>query len=71
MPIIKLPDIMTDFKKYFQFLPYKKQIHEINFMIEDFNNFNQESDKFNILNELNTLKTEIMSNRKDYIYHIN
>ena len=66
-----MSDVMTDFKKYLQFLPYKKQIHEINFMIEDFNNFNKEGEKFHVLNELKTLKMEIISNRKDYIYHIN
>ena len=40
-------------------------------MIEDFNNFNKEGEKFHVLNELKTLKMEIISNRKDYIYHIN
>ena len=32
-----MSDIMTDFTKYLQFFPYKKQMHEINFMIEDLN----------------------------------
>ena len=44
-------------------------------MIDDINKTNRKgeniSKKFHILNELKTLKMEIMSNRKDYIYHIN
>ena len=57
---------MTDFKKYLQFLPPKDQIYEINFMIDDFNKSNKKGEninkKFLILNELRTLKKEIMFN---------
>ena len=57
---------MTDFKKYLQFLPPKDQIYEINFMIDDFNKSNKKGENiiktFLILNELRTLKKEIMFN---------
>ena len=66
-----MPNIMTDFKKYLQFLSLKNQICEIDSMIHDFNKSNRKGEnidkKFRIINELKTLKTEIILNHK-YIY---
>ena len=66
-----MPNIMTDFKKYLQFLSPKNQICEIDSMIYDFNKSNRKGEnidkKFRIINELKTLKTEIILNHK-YIY---
>ena len=57
---------MTDFKKYLQFLPPKDYIYEINFMMDEFNKSNKKGEninnKFRILNELRTLKKEIIFN---------
>ena len=72
---IKMPNIMTDFKKYWQFLPPKDQIYEINFMIDDINKTNRKgeniSKKFRIWNELRTLKKEIIFNCKEHLLQIN
>ena len=39
-----MPNIMTDFKKYLQFLSPKNQICEIDSMIHDFNKSNRKGE---------------------------
>ena len=63
---------MTDFKKYLRFLSPEDQIREINFMINEFNKSNNKGEninkKFCILNELKTLKKEIMFNHEEHLH---
>ena len=63
---------MTDFKKYLRFLSPEDQIREINFMINEFNKSNNKGEninkKFRILNELKTLKREIMFNHEEHLH---
>ena len=63
---------MTDFKKYLRFLSPEDQIREINFMINEFNKSNNKGEninkKFRILNELKTLKKEIMFNHEEHLH---
>ena len=68
-----MPNIMTDFKKYLQFLPPKDQIYEINFMIGNSNKSIKKGENINktfrILNELRILKKEIMFNYKQHLHY--
>ena len=67
-----MPNTMTDFKKYLRFLSPEDQIREINFMINEFNKSNNKGEninkKFRILNELKTLKREIMFNHEEHLH---
>ena len=68
-----MPNIMTDFKKYLQFLPPKDQIYEINFIIDNSNKSIKKGEninkKFRILNELRISKKEIMFNYKQHLHY--
>ena len=68
-----MPNIIRYFKKCLQFLPTKDQIYEINFMKDDFNKSNKKDEnidkKFRILNELRTLKKEIIYNYEEYSHY--
>ena len=58
--IIKMSNIMVDFKRFLQLLSPDNQLYEINSMINEFNKSNCEGEninkKFRILNELRMLK---------------
>ena len=60
---------MTDFKK---FLSPENQICEIDSMIQNFNKSTRKDEninkKFRIINELKTLKKEIILNNEEYLY---
>ena len=63
---------MTYFKKILQFLSFEQQIPEINFAIDGIHNLNNMVDakenidkKYRTINELKTLKKEIISNNKE------
>ena len=62
---------MTDFKRYLQCLSPEEQLYEINYMIHDFNKSNRKGEninkKFRIINELKTLKKEIILNHEEYL----
>ena len=65
--IIKMPNIMVGFKRFLQLLSTKNQLYEINSMISQFNKSNRKGEnkkkkKICILNELRTLKKEIIIN---------
>ena len=68
-----MPNMMTDFKKYFRFLSPEYQICKINFMINEFNKSNSKVEKINkkfcILNELKILKKEIMFNHEEHLHY--
>ena len=55
-----MPNILTDFKKYLQYLPPGNQICEIDSMLHNFNKSNGKGEnvnrKFVIINELKALK---------------
>ena len=66
--IIKMPNVINDFKKYLKFLTSEKQLCEINQVIEKFNkyylpcpNINK---KFNTLNQLKNIRRELLTNHK-------
>ena len=58
--IIKMSNIMVDFKRCLQLLSPENQLYEINSMINEFNKSNCKGEninkKFRILNELRMLK---------------
>ena len=62
-------NIMTDFKKI---LSPENQICEIDSMIHNFNKSTRKDEninkKFRIINELKTLKKEIILNNEEYLY---
>ena len=62
-------NIMTDFKKI---LSPENQICEIDSMINNFNKSTRKDEninkKFRIINELKTLKKEIILNNEEYLY---
>ena len=68
-----MSNIMTYFKKYLQFLPPIDQIYEIKFMIDDFNKSNRKGENINkkccILNEIRTLKKEIILNHDEDLHY--
>ena len=55
-----MPNIMTDFKKYLEYLSPEYQTCEIDFMLQDFYKSNRKGEnvnkKFCIINELKELK---------------
>ena len=66
--IIKMPNVINDFKKYLKFLTSEKQLREINQVIEKFNksylpcpNINK---KFNTLHQLKNIRRELLTNHK-------
>ena len=69
--IFNMPNIVVDFKRFWQLLSPKNQLCEINFMINEFNKRNRPGDninkKFRILNELKILKKEIIINHKEHL----
>ena len=63
-----MPNIIHNFKRYLKFLTPDKQLHEINRLIKEFNksylpcsNINK---KISMINQLNTLKKELLINHK-------
>ena len=69
--IIKMPNIMVDFKRFLRLLSPENQLHEINSMINQFNKSNCKGEninkKFCILNELRILKKQIIFNHKQHL----
>ena len=66
--IIKMPNVINDFKEYLKFLTSEKQLREINQVIEKFNksylpcpNINK---KFNTLHQLKNIRRELLTNHK-------
>ena len=64
-----MPNIMTDFKKYLEYLSLEYQICEIDFMLQDFYKSNRKGEnvnkKFCIINELKELKKKAILNHKN------
>ena len=60
-----------DFKNYLKFFSPEEQLREINFMINEFNKSNRNGEniakKFRILNQLKTLKKQIIINHKEHL----
>ena len=57
--MIKMINIMIDFKRFLQLCSPKNQLYEINFIINEFNKYNHKGEnvkKNRMLNELRTLK---------------
>ena len=67
--IIKMPNLMIDFERFLQLLSPEQQLYEINFMINEFDKSNRTDEnirkEIRILNELTTLKKEIITNHKE------
>ena len=67
--IIKMPNLMIDFERFLQLLSPEQQLYEINFMINEFDKSNRKDEnirkEIRILNELTTLKKEIIINQKE------
>ena len=67
--IIKMPNLMIDFGRFLQLLSPEQQLYEINFMINEFDKSNRKDEnirkEIRILNELTTLKKEIIINQKE------
>ena len=67
--IIKMPNLMIDFRRFLQLLSPEQQLYEINFMIHEFDKSNRTDEnirkEIRILNELTTLKKEIIINHKE------
>ena len=67
-----MPNIMTDFKKYLEYLSLEYQICEIDFMLQDFYKSNRKGEnvnkKFSIINELKELKKKAILNDKKYLH---
>ena len=63
---------LADFKNSLKLLSPQEQISKINFMINEFNKTNNHWEdiarKFRILNELKTLKKQIISNHKTHLH---
>ena len=70
--IIKMPNIMVDFKRFLQLLSPENPLCQINSMINEFNKSNLKGDNitkdFRILNELKTLKKEIIINHYSKLF---
>ena len=63
-----MPSIIHNFKRYLEFLTPDEELREINRLIKEFNkpylpcsNINK---KFSMINQLNTLKKELLINHK-------
>ena len=69
--IIKMPNIMVDFKRFLQLLSPENQLYEINSMINQFNKSDRKSKninkKFRTLNELRMFKKQIIFNHKEHL----
>ena len=69
--IIKMSNIMVDFKKFLQLLSSQNQLYEINSMINQFNKSNCKGENINkklrILNEIRMLKKQIIFNHKEHL----
>ena len=67
-----MPNIMTDFKKYLEYLSPEYQTCEIDFMLQDFYKSNRKGEnvnkKFSIINELKELKKKAILNDKKYLH---
>ena len=66
--IIKMPNVINDFKKYLKFLTSEKQLREINQVTGKFNksylpcpNINK---NFNTLHQLKNIRRELLTNHK-------
>ena len=66
-----MPNIMVDLKRFLKLLSPEEQLCEINCMINEFNKSNCKGERivknFCILNELGTLKKQIMINHKGHL----
>ena len=60
----------ADLKNYLKLLAPEERLHEISFKINEFNKSNRNGENisktFHILNELKTLKTQIIINHKEH-----
>ena len=69
--IIKMTSKFVDFKNYIKLLSPEERLCEINFMINEFNKSNRNGEniakKFRILNQLKTLKKQIIINHKEHL----
>ena len=69
--ITKMTNKFVDFKNYLKLLSPEEWLREINFMINEFNKSNCNGEniakKFRILNELKTLKKQIIINHKEHL----
>ena len=69
--ITKMTNKFVDFKNYLKLLPHEEWLCEINFMINEFNESNRNGEniakKFRILNDLKTLKKQIIINHKEHL----
>ena len=69
--IVKMSNIMVDFKRFLQLLSSENQLYEINSMIDEFNKSNCKGEninkKFCILNELRMLKKQIIFKHKEHL----
>ena len=69
--IIKMPNIMVDFKRFLRLLSPENQLYEINSMTNQLNKSNCKGEncikKFRILNELRMLKKQIIFNHKEHL----
>ena len=69
--IIKISNIMVDFKRFLQLLSPENQLYEINSVINEFNKSNWKGEninkKFRILNEIRMLKKQIIFKHKEHL----
>ena len=66
-----MSNIMTDFKRYLQYLSPENQICEIDSTLQDFYKSNRKGEnvnkKFRIINELKALKKKAILNYEKYL----
>ena len=71
--INKVTNKFADFKNYLKLLSPEEQLHEINYMINDFNKSNCNggniAKKFRIIKELRIFKKEIMINHREHTHY--
>ena len=67
-----MPNIMTDVKKYLEYLSPEYQICEIDSMLQDFYKSNWKGEnlnkKFRIINELKELTKKAILNHRKYLH---
>ena len=67
-----MPNIMTDVKKYLEYLSPEYQICEIDSMLQDFYKSNWKGEnlnkKFRIINELKELTKKAVLNHRKYLH---
>ena len=67
-----MPNIMTDVKKYLEYLSPEYQICEIDSMLQDFHKSNWKGEnlnkKFRIINELKELTKKAILNHRKYLH---